>query len=156
MRSQSLIRPSAPQWTRCLGSRGKRYESARELIAALRKPPKEPTLGRVAGLKGKRVSFTGFLVRPRADAIAAARKAGALVQSKPGPTTDILVRGRPNAQQIAGRDGGSKLIDVGIARLKNEFGQAVRREDHLLWIEASRGYPNVVSNRLDVRRRHVA
>jgi serine/threonine-protein kinase len=96
----------------CLGSRGKRYESARELIAALRKPPREPSLGRVASLEGKRVSFTGFLVRPRADAIAAARKAGALVQSKPGPSTDILVRGRPNAQQIAGRDGGSKLIEV--------------------------------------------
>jgi serine/threonine-protein kinase len=96
----------------CLGSRGKRYESARELIAALRRPPKEPSLGRVASLEGKRVSFTGFLVRPRADAIAAARKAGALVQSKPGPSTDILVRGRPNAQQIAGRDGGSKLIEV--------------------------------------------
>jgi serine/threonine-protein kinase len=96
----------------CLGSRGKRYESARELIAALRKPPKEPSLGRVASLAGKRVSFTGFLVRPRADAIKAARKAGALVQSKPGPSTDILVRGRPNAQQIAGRDGGSKLIEV--------------------------------------------
>ena len=90
----------------CLGSRGKRYESARELIAALRKPPKEPSL------EGKRVSFTGFLVRPRADAIKAARKAGALVQSKPGPSTDILVRGRPNAQQIAGKDGGSKLIEV--------------------------------------------
>jgi len=96
----------------CLGSRGKRYESARELIAALRKPPKEPSLGRVASLEGKRVSFTGFLVRPRADAIKAARLAGALVQSKPGQTTDILVRGRPNAQQIAGRDGGSKLIEV--------------------------------------------
>ena len=96
----------------CLGSRGKRYESARELIAALRKPPREPSLGRTDSLKGKRVSFTGFLVRPRADAIAAARKAGALVQSKPGPSTDILVRGRPNAQQIAGKDGGSKLIEV--------------------------------------------
>jgi serine/threonine protein kinase len=96
----------------CLGSRGKRYESARELISALRKRPKEPSLGRVASLKGKRVSFTGFLVRPRADAIAAARKAGAKVQSKPGPSTDILVRGRPNAQQIAGKDGGSKLIEV--------------------------------------------
>src|SRR5512133_546235 len=96
----------------CLGSRGKRYESATELIAALRKRTKEPTLGRIASLDGKRISFTGFLVRPRADAIDAARKAGAIVQSKPGPSTDILVRGRPNAQQIAGRDGGSKLIEV--------------------------------------------
>ena len=96
----------------CLGSRGKRYESASELIAALRKRSTTPSLGRTDSLKGKRVSFTGFLVRPRADAIAAARKAGALVQSKPGPSTDILVRGRPNAQQIAGKDGGSKLIEV--------------------------------------------
>jgi hypothetical protein len=51
-------------------------------------------------------------VRPRDQAIAAARKAGAIVQSKPGQATDILVRGRPNAQQIAGKDGGSKLIEV--------------------------------------------
>jgi hypothetical protein len=43
---------------------------------------------------------------------AAARKAGAVIQSKPGKTTDVLVRGRPNALQIAGKDGGSKLIEV--------------------------------------------
>ena len=96
----------------CLGSRGKRYEAASELIAALRKRPKEPRLGRVNSLAGKRLSFTGFLVRPREQAIAAAKKAGAIVQSKPGKATDLLVRGRPNALQIAGRDGGSKLIEV--------------------------------------------
>ncbi|HEX2718633.1 MAG TPA: protein kinase, partial [Gemmatimonadaceae bacterium] len=97
---------------RCLGSRGKRYETASELIAALRERPQEPRMGRVDSIEGKRLSFTGFLVRPRADAIAAARKAGAIVQSRPGKTTDLLVRGRPNALQIAGRDGGSKLIEV--------------------------------------------
>ena len=96
----------------CLGSRGKRYEAASELIAALRKRPKEPRLGRVNSLAGKRLSFTGFLLRPRDHAIAAARKAGAIVQSKPGKSTDLLVRGRPNALQIAGKDGGSKLIEV--------------------------------------------
>ena len=96
----------------CLGSRGKRYESAKDLIAALRTRPRESRLGRVTSLAGKRVSFTGFLVRPRDEAKQAARKAGATVQSKPGKTTDILVRGRPNALQIAGRDGGSKLIEV--------------------------------------------
>ena len=58
------------------------------------------------------MSFTGFLVRPRVEAMAAARKAGALVQSRPGASTDILVRGKPNALQIAGKDGGSKLIEV--------------------------------------------
>jgi serine/threonine protein kinase len=97
---------------RCLGSRGRRYEAASELIAALRQRPKEPHLGRVKSLAGKRLSFTGFLVRSRDTAIAAARKAGAVVQSKPGQSTDVLVRGRPNAQQIAGKDGGSKLIEV--------------------------------------------
>ncbi|MEO7456749.1 MAG: protein kinase [Gemmatimonadaceae bacterium] len=97
---------------RCLGSRGKRYEAASELIAALKERPRTQALGRVPSLKGKRVSFTGFLVRPRAEAIAAARKAGATVHSKPGQTTDILVRGKPNALQIAGKDGGSKLIEV--------------------------------------------
>jgi serine/threonine-protein kinase len=97
---------------RCLGSRGKRYEAASELIAALRERPKAPRLGRVKSLAGKRLSFTGFLVRSRDEASAAARKAGAIVQSKPGLTTDVLVRGRPNAQQIAGKAGGSKLIEV--------------------------------------------
>lgn len=97
---------------RCLGSRGKRYEAASELIAALRERPKESRLGRVNSLVGKRLSFTGFLGRPRNEAIAAARKAGATVQSKPGKLTDVLVRGQPNAQQIAGKDAGSKLIEV--------------------------------------------
>jgi serine/threonine-protein kinase len=97
---------------RCLGSRGKRYEAASELIAALESAPKEPRLGRIESLKGLRLSFTGFLVRPRDQAISAAKRAGAVVQSKPGSSTDVLVRGRPNAQQIAGKDGGSKLIEV--------------------------------------------
>jgi BRCT domain type II-containing protein len=97
---------------RCLGSRGKRYEAASELMAALRQRPKEPRLGRVKSLDGKRLSFTGFLERPRDEAKVAARKAGAVVQSKPGQSTDVLVRGRPNALQIAGKDGGSKLIEV--------------------------------------------
>ena len=96
----------------CLGSRGKRYEAASELIAALRHRPKEPRLGRVKSLAGKSVSFTGFLSRPRNEAIAAAKKAGAVVQSKPGRATDVLVRGKPNAQQIAGKDAGSKLIEI--------------------------------------------
>src|SRR4029079_3692078 len=70
---------------RCLGVRGKRYEAAGELIAALRQRPPAPTLGRVRDLKGKGLSFTGFLSRPRSEAIAAAKKAGAILQAKPGP-----------------------------------------------------------------------
>jgi eukaryotic-like serine/threonine-protein kinase len=97
---------------RCLGVRGKRYEAASELIAALRHRPKEVQSGRVKSLKGKRLSFTGFLSRPRSEAAGAARKAGAVVQSKPGRSTDILVRGRPNALQIAGSVGGTKIMEI--------------------------------------------
>src|SRR5687767_12582354 len=45
---------------RCLGVRGKRYEAAGELIAALRHRPTQLQLGRVRSLAGKRLSFTGF------------------------------------------------------------------------------------------------
>ena len=97
---------------RCLGARGKRYEAAGELIAALRHRPSEVQSGRVRSLLDKRLSFTGFLSRSRDEAIAAARKAGAIVQSKPGRSTDVLVRGRPNALQIAGSGGGLKLMEL--------------------------------------------
>jgi serine/threonine protein kinase len=97
---------------RCLGARGKRYEAAGELIAALRHRPKELRPARLSSLEGKRISITGFLSRPRSEAIAAARKAGAIFQSKPGPSTDVLVRGRPNALQIAGTVGGLKIMEI--------------------------------------------
>jgi hypothetical protein len=97
---------------RCLGVRGKRYEAAGDLIAALRQRPRKVQLGRVKSLAGKRLAITGFLSRPRGEAIAAAKKAGAIVQSKPGQLTDVLVRGRPNALQIAGTVGGLKLMEI--------------------------------------------
>jgi eukaryotic-like serine/threonine-protein kinase len=97
---------------RCLGVRGRRYEAAKELIAALRHRPAEPRFGRIRSLAGKHLAFTGFLSRPRSEAIAAARRAGAIVQSKPGRSTDVLVRGRANALQIAGRAGGVKLLEI--------------------------------------------
>ena len=97
---------------RCLGARGKRYEAAGELIAALRQRPTQPHAGRVGSIASKRIAFTGFLSRPRSEAIAAAKKAGAIVHAKPGPSTDVLVRGRPNALQIAGTVGGLKLMEI--------------------------------------------
>jgi eukaryotic-like serine/threonine-protein kinase len=97
---------------RCLGVRGRRYEAAGELMTALRHARTAPPFGRVRSLKGKRLSFTGFLSRRRSEAIAAARRAGAIVQSKPGRGTDVLVRGRPNPLQIAGAVGGLKLMEI--------------------------------------------
>lgn len=97
---------------RCLGARAKRYQAAGELIAALRHAPRALPTGRVGSLRGRRVSFTGFLSRPRREAIAAAKRAGAVVQGSPGPSTDVLVRGRPNPQQVAGKVGGVKLMEI--------------------------------------------
>jgi serine/threonine protein kinase len=97
---------------RCLGARDKRYEAAGELIDALNKKSTPVRFGRLTSLEGRRISFTGFLSRPRNEAIAAAKKAGAIFQSKPGQSTDVLVRGRPNKLQVAGQDGGLKLMEV--------------------------------------------
>src|SRR2546427_10853598 len=52
------------------------------------------------------------LFRSRSEAIVAAKRAGAIVQAKPGRTTDVLVRGRTNALQIAGAVGGLKLMEI--------------------------------------------
>jgi DNA polymerase-3 subunit epsilon len=63
-------------------------------------------------LKGVHLTFTGILDKPRRDAALAARKAGAIVHSGPSAQTTVIVRGRPNPLQAAGRDGGLKLMDI--------------------------------------------
>jgi serine/threonine protein kinase len=123
---------------RCLGARGKRYEAADELIKALRHRPKEPSLGRVVSLEGKRVSFTGFLTRPRSEAIAAAKKAGAIVQTKPGPSSDVLVRGRPNALQIAGKAGGTKLLEIRRLAAKGQVVKVIGERQFWRLVESAR------------------
>jgi len=123
---------------RCLGARGKRYEAAGELIKALRHRPKEPQLGRIVSLKGKRVSFTGFLSRPRSEAIAAAKKAGAILQAKPGPSSDVLVRGRPNALQIAGAAGGTKLLEIRRLAAKGQVVKVIGERQFWRLVESAR------------------
>jgi serine/threonine-protein kinase len=97
---------------RCLGERRKRYESADELIAALRTPPANLKSGVLKSLNGVHLAFTGILSRPRAEAIAAARRAGAIVHGGPSLVTTVIVRGQPNVLQAAGRDGGRKLMEI--------------------------------------------
>lgn len=97
---------------RCIGERRKRYESANELIEALRTPPASLKAGVLRSLKGVHLTFTGILSRKRKDAARAARKAGAVVHGGPSAQTTVIVRGRPNPLQAAGRDGGLKLMDI--------------------------------------------
>jgi serine/threonine protein kinase len=97
---------------RCIGERRKRYESARELIEALTHPPASLKVGRLRTLKGTHLAFTGILSTRRSEAARAARKAGATVHSAPSAKTTVVVRGRPNPLQAAGRDAGRKLLEI--------------------------------------------
>ncbi len=97
---------------RCLGERRKRYESADEMIDALKTRPAPLQPGRVRSLKAVHVTFTGIFTKKRRDVAAAARRAGAIVHSGPSSVTTVIVRGRPNALQAAGRDAGLKLMEI--------------------------------------------
>jgi len=97
---------------RCIGERRKRYESADELIEALRNPPARLKAGVLRSLKGVHLAFTGVLSKTRREAVRAARRAGAIVHGMPSVRTGVLVRGRPNPLQAAGRDAGLKLMEV--------------------------------------------
>jgi serine/threonine protein kinase len=97
---------------RCLGERRKRYETADELIAALRTPPATLRSGVLRTLNGVHLAFTGILSKTRKDAALAARRAGAIIHGGPSAITTVVVRGKPNVLQAAGRDGGVKLMEI--------------------------------------------
>ncbi len=97
---------------RCIGERRKRYESAQELIDALTHPPAALKVGRLRTLKGAHLAFTGILSRPRIEAARAARRAGAKIHGSPSAKTTVVVRGKPNPLQAAGKDAGRKLLEI--------------------------------------------
>jgi serine/threonine-protein kinase len=97
---------------RCIGERRKRYENAEELIEALKTRPAALKSGVLRSLVGVHLAFTGILTRPRKDAARAARRAGAIIHSGPSAKTTVVVRGRPNPLQAAGRDAGLKLMEI--------------------------------------------
>jgi serine/threonine protein kinase len=97
---------------RCIGERRKRYESAHELIEALTHPPAALAVGRLRTLKGVHLAFTGILTRRRSEAARAARRAGAIVHGGTSAKTTVVVRGRPNPLQAAGKDAGRKLLEI--------------------------------------------
>ena len=121
---------------RCIGERRKRYDSANELIEALRARPAPLTIGRLRSLNGMHLAFTGILSRPRAEAIVAAKRAGAVVHGAPSAKTRVVVRGRPNPQQAAGRDGGLKLMEI--KRLRERGHEIVLLNETQFWRLASR------------------
>jgi hypothetical protein len=97
---------------RCIGERRKRYESAEEMIEALRNAPAQLKPGILRTLKGVHLAFTGILTKRRSEAVKAAKRAGAVVHGMPSVRTTVVVRGRPNAQQAAGSEAGLKLMEI--------------------------------------------
>jgi len=97
---------------RCIGERRKRYENANELIEALQTPPASLKAGVLRTLKGVHLAFTGILSRRRREAATAAKRAGAVIHSGPSARTTVVVRGKPNPLQAAGRQGGLKLMEI--------------------------------------------
>jgi serine/threonine protein kinase len=120
---------------RCLGERRKRYESADELIQALRTPPPTLQAGVLKSLKGVHITFTGILTKPRREAIKAATRAGAVVHSGPSSQTTVIVRGTPNSLQAAGRDGGLKLMEI--KRLREKGHRITVLNERRFWRLAS-------------------
>jgi serine/threonine-protein kinase len=121
---------------RCIGERRKRYESADELIDALRNPPAALRAGVLRTLKGVHLAFTGILSRRRSDAVKAARRAGAIVHGSPSARTSVVVRGKPNPLQAAGRDGGIKLMEI--KRLREKGHRITLLNETQFWRLASR------------------
>jgi len=97
---------------RCIGERRKRYESADELIRALEQPPPAIATRMPKTLQGARLAFTGTLGVTRVEAARAAKKAGAIVLGGASSKVTVIVRGRPNPLQAAGKDGGRKLLEI--------------------------------------------
>ncbi len=122
---------------RCIGSRSNRYESAHELIEALSHKPAELKVGRLKSLKDAHLAFTGILTKKRSEAVRAARRAGAKVHGAPSARTNVVVRGRPNPLQAAGRDAGRKLI--AIKRLREKGHRITLLNEAQFWRLAGQG-----------------
>jgi serine/threonine protein kinase len=116
---------------RCIGERRKRYESADELIDAIQKPPAMPRAAVIRSLRGVHLSFTGIFKKTRPEVARAAKRAGAIVHGGPSALTTVLVRGKPNKLQAAGRDAGLKLMEV--KRLKAKGNRIALLSEARFW-----------------------
>ena len=116
---------------RCIGERRKRYDSADELIEALSHPPAPLKPGALRSLKGVHLAFTGIFSKLRKEVQRAAKKAGATVHGMPSTKTTVVVRGKPNPLQAAGRDAGRKLMEI--RRLRDKGHRIVIISEPQFW-----------------------
>ena len=88
-------------------------------------------------LKGVHLAFTGILTTPRSEAARAARRAGAIVHGAPSARTTVVVRGRPNVLQAAGKDAGRKLMEI----------KRLREKGHVITLLDERRFWRLVTKR---------
>ena len=88
-------------------------------------------MGALRSLKGVHLAFTGILSRRRSEAALAARRAGAIVHGAPSARTTVVVRGRPNALQAAGKDAGLKLMEI--KRLREKGHKITLLDEKRFW-----------------------
>jgi BRCT domain type II-containing protein len=82
-------------------------------------------------LKGVHLAFTGILTRTRSEAAKAAKRAGAVIHGMPSAKTSVVVRGRPNPLQAAGRDAGLKLMEI--KRLREKGHRITLLDESQFW-----------------------
>jgi BRCT domain type II-containing protein len=82
------------------------------------------------------LAFTGILSKRRSVAVRAARRAGAVVHGAPSARTTVVVRGRPNPLQAAGREGGRKLLEI--KRLREKGQRITLLDEKRFWKLVSR------------------
>jgi serine/threonine-protein kinase len=124
---------------RCIGERRKRYESAGELIEALRKRPEPLRSGVLRSLRGVHLAFTGILSKTRQEAARAAKRAGAVVHGGPSARTTRVGGGPPHPLQAAGREGGLKLMEI--KRLREKGHRIVLLHEKRFWTLVGRRKP---------------
>ena len=138
---------------RCIGERRKRYESADELIEALRNPPAPLKVGAAAHAEGRAPRLHRH-PEPAAAARPRARRAGPGRSSTAAPSarTTVVVRGRPNPLQAAGRDAGLKLMEI--KRLREKGHRITLLNETQFWrLVARRGEPTALLRAEPWRRR---
>ena len=97
---------------RCIGERRKRYESADGADRRAVESAGDAQVGRAAHVEGRPPRVHRHLLEAAPRSEKAAKKAGANVHGMPSIKTTVLVRGKPNPLQAAGRDAGRKLMEI--------------------------------------------
>ena len=105
-------------------------------------------------LKGVHLAFTGILSGPRGEAARPRDVPERSSMARRRRSTKVVVRGRPNPLQAAGRDGGRKLMEIKRLREKGHASRCSTRRSSGGWPGArAPGRNGTLSPRQESQRR---